>query len=254
MSPNTPESHVVTDEPVDRPEAVLATDDVVSGYTDVEICTGTSVVLGEGELVVIIGPNGAGKSTLLKTIFGLLDTWEGSIRLRGEEITGLSPRDRVLTGMAYVPQTENVFPSLTVTENLEMGAYVCPEAFEERRDRVEEIFPALEEKRRAKAGKLSGGQRQMLAFGRALMTEPDVLLLDEPSAGLQPSLVEEVLGHVRRIREAGTSIMLVEQNAQQALQIADWAYVLDDGTEVYEGPGPQILDHPEIGRLYLGAA
>lgn len=243
---------VVAEDPVERPPAVLETEDVVSGYTDVEICTGASVKLGEAELVVVIGPNGAGKSTLLKTIFGLIDTWEGQIRLADEDITGLSPRDRVLAGMAYVPQTDNVFPRLTVTENLEMGAYIEPEAFEERRDHVETIFPALEEKRKAKAKSLSGGQRQMLAFGRALMTDPDVLLLDEPSAGLQPSLVDQVLDHVERVREAGTSIMLVEQNARQALQIADWAYVLDDGTERYEGPGPAVLDDPEIGRLYLG--
>jgi branched-chain amino acid transport system ATP-binding protein len=243
---------VVVDEPVDRPEPVLSTENVVSGYTDAEICTGASVDLGDGELVVVIGPNGAGKSTLLKTIFGLIDTWEGTIRLGGRDITGLSPRDRVLEGMAYVPQTENVFPRLTVTENLEMGAYINPGRFEERRDHVEEIFPALEDKRRAKAMALSGGQRQMLAFGRALMTDPDVLLLDEPSAGLQPSLVDQVLDHVERVRDAGTSIMLVEQNARQALQIADWAYVLDEGSERYEGPGPSVLEDPEIGRLYLG--
>jgi branched-chain amino acid transport system ATP-binding protein len=158
----------------------------------------------------------------------------------------------VIEGMAYVPQTDNVFPTLTITENLEMGAYTCPGKFEQRRDRVEEIFPALEDKRGAKAKTLSGGQRQMLAFGRALMTDPDVLLLDEPSAGLQPSLVDDVLAHVEAVRDAGTSVMLVEQNARQALQIADWAYVLDEGTEAYEGPGPAVLDDPEIGELYLG--
>jgi branched-chain amino acid transport system ATP-binding protein len=245
-------SEVVAGDPDERPPPVLSTVDVVSGYTDAEICTGASVDLGEGELVVVIGPNGAGKSTLLKAIFGLIDAWEGTIGLNQQDITALSPRDRVLAGMAYVPQTENVFPRLTVRENLEMGAYINPDRFEERRDHVEEIFPALEGKRGAKASSLSGGQRQMLAFGRALMTDPDVLLLDEPSAGLQPSLVDQVLGHVDQVRQAGTSVMLVEQNARQALQIADWAYVLDEGAERYEGPGPKILDDPEIGRLYLG--
>lgn len=242
----------VTDASTERPAPVLEARNVVSGYGDARVCTGASVKLGRGELVVVIGPNGAGKSTLLKTIFGLIDAWEGEIELTGDDITGLSPRDRVLEGMAYVPQTENVFPRLTVTENLEMGSYTCPEDFEERRGHVEGIFPALEEKRDAKANQLSGGQRQMLAFGRALMTGPDVLLLDEPSAGLQPSLVDEVLGHVDAVRNAGTSVMLVEQNARQALELADWAYVLDDGRDRYEGPGPEVLDDPEIGRLYLG--
>lgn len=245
-------AETVAGDPGARPDPVLEAEEVVSGYGDAEICTGTSMDLCEGELVVVIGPNGAGKSTLLKTIFGLIDTWAGSIRLRGTDLTGLSPRDRVLEGMAYVPQNENVFSRLTITENLEMGAYTCPDAFEERRARVEEIFPTLRERREAKAGQLSGGQRQMLAFGRALMTDPDVLLLDEPSAGLQPSLVEEVLGHVEAVRDAGTSVMLVEQNARQALQLADWAYVLDDGADRFEGPGPDVLEHPEIGRLYLG--
>lgn len=239
-------------DPSTRPDTILSTDHLVSGYKDARICTGATLELGEGELVVVIGPNGAGKSTLLKTVFGLLDVWEGAIRLRGADITPLSPRERVLEGMGYVPQTENVFPTLTITENLEMGAYTCPDRFEERRDEVETIFPALRDKRDAKANTLSGGQRQMLALSRALMTDPDVLLLDEPSAGLQPSLVQEVLAHVEAVREAGTSVMLVEQNAQQALQIADWAYVLDDGKERYQGPGPSILEDPQIGRLYLG--
>lgn len=245
-------SDEVLGDPGQRPERVLWTEDLVSGYTDAEICTGASVELGETELVVVIGPNGAGKSTLLKTIFGLLDTWEGSVHLEDTDLSSLSSRERVLEGMAYVPQSENVFDRLTVTENLEMGAYTCPEHFEERRDSVEEIFPALADRRDAQAKSLSGGQRQMLAFGRALMTDPSVLLLDEPSAGLQPSLVDSVLGHVEAVREAGTSVMLVEQNARQALQLADWAYVLDEGRERYEGPGPQVLDHDEIGRLYLG--
>ncbi len=236
----------------DRPDPVLETSELVTGYGDAKICTGASVALGEGELVVIIGPNGAGKSTLLKAIFGLIDAWEGTVELRGDDITPLDPRERVLAGMAYVPQTDNVFPRLTVTENLEMGAYTCPDDFEDRRDHVEGIFPALEDKRDAKAGELSGGQRQMLAFGRALMTTPDVLLLDEPSAGLQPSLVAEVLDHVDAVRQAGTSVMLVEQNARQALKIADWAYVLDEGADRFEGPGDEILEHPEIRRLYLG--
>jgi branched-chain amino acid transport system ATP-binding protein len=239
-------------DPGRRPDPVLWSEDLVSGYTDAPICTGASVELGDGELVVVVGPNGAGKSTLLKALFGLLDAWEGHVYLHGTDLVERSPRDRVLEGMAFVPQTDNVFPRLTVSENLEMGAYTCPDAVEERRDRVEAIFPALEDKRDATATSLSGGQRQMLAVGRALMTDPDVLLLDEPSAGLQPSLVDDVLGHVDAVREAGTSVMLVEQNARQALEIADWAYVLDEGRERYEGTGPQVLDHPEIAELYLG--
>lgn len=236
----------------ERPDPVLWSEDLVSGYGDVDIVRGASLALGDGELVVIIGPNGAGKSTFLKTIFGLLDVREGSVHLHDQEISELSPRQRVLEGMAYVPQRDNVFPRLTVTENLQMGAYTCPEAFQERRDRVEAIFPALEAKRKVRADTLSGGQRQMVAFGRALMTDPSVLLLDEPSAGLQPSLVDDVLEHVKAIRDHGTSILLVEQNAKQALGVADWAYVLDEGVEAHEGPGEAVLEDPEVGRLYLG--
>ena len=235
-----------------RPAPVLRSDGLVAGYGDANIVRGCTLELGKGELVVIIGPNGAGKSTYLKALFGLLEARDGTVTLEGTDVTGTTPRQRVLAGMAYVPQVDNVFARLTIAENLEMGAYTCASEHDERRERVEEIFPALREKRREKAGSLSGGQRQMLAFGRALMTEPSVLLLDEPSAGLAPNLVDSVLGHVRTITEAGTSVLLVEQNAKQALAIADWAYVLDGGRAAIDGSGPDVLADPEVGRLYLG--
>jgi ABC-type branched-subunit amino acid transport system ATPase component len=226
---------------------------VRSGYGDMEVLHGVSVELESGELVTIIGPNGAGKSTLLKTIFGLLKPKEGRILFSGEEITGLPPHRIVRRGMCYVPQVDNVFPSLTVEENLQMGAFILKDGIKERLARVYELFPVLRERRRQRAGKMSGGERQMVAMGRALMLDPQALLLDEPTAALAPNLVEQVFKSILRIRESGVAILMVEQNARESLAISDRGYVLVDGANRYSGTGQELLADEDIGRLFLGA-
>ncbi len=218
-----------------------------------EVLHGVSVELESGELVTIIGPNGAGKSTLLKTIFGLLKPKEGRILFSGEEITGLPPHRIVRRGMCYVPQVDNVFPSLTVEENLQMGAFILKDGIKERLARVYELFPVLRERRRQRAGKMSGGERQMVAMGRALMLDPQALLLDEPTAALAPNLVEQVFKSILRIRESGVAILMVEQNARESLAISDRGYVLVDGANRYSGTGQELLADEDIGRLFLGA-
>lgn len=233
--------------------ALLQADRVISGYGDSEILHEVSLAVEENEIVSIIGPNGAGKSTLMKTIFGLLHPKSGSITLDGTDISKYKPYEIVRKRMCYVPQVANVFTTLTVEENLEMGAFVIDSAdIEERKERVYETFPKLRERRRQQAGKMSGGERQMVAMGGALMIDPKLVLLDEPSAGLSPKLVDEIFEHIQHINAEGIAILMVEQNARQSLQMAHRGYVLASGENRYEGDSREMLDNPEIGRLYLG--
>jgi ABC-type branched-subunit amino acid transport system ATPase component len=232
---------------------VLETTDLVAGYLPgVNILNGCSVHVDRGELVGIIGPNGAGKSTLLKAIFGLVNVRSGTITLDGRDITGMKPDRLVSAGVGFVPQTENVFPRLTIRENLEMGCYQNPRLFGERLEFVAGLFQELASRLGQRAGGLSGGERQMVAMSRALMMDPQVLLLDEPSAGLSPVRQDETFLNVARINAAGVSVLIVEQNARRALQICDRGYVLDQGRDAYVGPGHQLLEDPEVVRLYLG--
>ncbi len=231
----------------------LEASSVVAGYLPgVDILQGCDLVLGDGEVVGIVGPNGAGKSTLLKAVFGLVPVRSGSVTLRGDDVTNAAAHELVAAGMGFVPQTENVFPRLTVEENLKMGAYLRPGDFRVRFDDIVELFPRLGERRAQRAGSLSGGERQMVAMGRALMTEPSVLLLDEPSAGLSPALQDEVFELVTRINGTGVSILMVEQNARQCLAVADRGYVLDQGSNAYTGTGAELLRDPKVIELYLG--
>ena len=232
---------------------LLLARDMVAGYVPgVNILNGCTLTLTEGEVVAIIGPNGAGKSTLIKTIFGLIPVREGSLTLRGSSIAGLPAHSLVERGVGYVPQTRNVFPSLTIEENLQMGAFLRPRTFSERFAVVSELFPLLGERRRAKAGSLSGGERQMVAMGRALMMNPSVLLLDEPTAGLSPIYQEEVFQRVKEVNSTGVSVIMVEQNARRCLQICDRGYVLDQGRNAYTGSGRDLLNDPNVIELYLG--
>lgn len=232
---------------------VLQADGVVAGYGEVEILHGVSLVLNEAEIVAVIGPNGAGKSTLLKAVFGLLSVRSGRVQLLGREVTNLSPDRMVQTGMSYVPQVDNVFPSLTINENLEMGAFVRRDGLRERLERVYGLFPDIADRRGERAGRLSGGQRQMLALARALMLDPKVLLLDEPSASLSPIMVDSIFDRIGEINRSGTAILLVEQNAKEALSFSTRAYVLAMGENRIEGEAAGLLDNEEVGKLYLGA-
>ncbi len=234
-------------------EPVVSIRDVVAGYIPgVPILKGADMDVVEGELIGIIGPNGAGKSTMLKALFGLIKVTSGEVLLRGKDITGKKAHQLVQQGIAYVPQTENVFPSLTIGENLEMGAFLRPSLFAERRDYIVELFPRLGERLNQRAGSLSGGERQMLAMARALMMEPSVLLLDEPSAGLSPALQDQVFIRCREINEAGVTIIMVEQNAKRCLEICNRAYVLDQGRNAYTGTGTELMNDPKVIELYLG--
>jgi branched-chain amino acid transport system ATP-binding protein len=231
-------------------EPLLIADDLTAGYLPgVNILNGCSLELFEGELVGIIGPNGAGKSTLVKAIFGLVNISAGAVRLRGEDITNMKAHSLVSRGIGYVPQTNNVFPSLTIEENLEMGTFLAPKTFAQRFDVVGEMFPKLVDRRDQRAGSLSGGERQMLAMGRALMMDPSVLLLDEPSAGLSPALQDEVFVRCHKINRAGVSIVMVEQNASRCLQICHRGYVLDQGANAYSGTGRELAHRPEGDRV-----
>ena len=233
--------------------SVLELQSIIGGYGETQILKGVSMRVDKGEIVVVIGPNGAGKSTSLKAVFGLLNLTSGKILLEDEDITNLSPERCVRRGISFVPQTNNIFVSLTVHENLEMGAYVRKDDFKRRLDQIYAMFPPLVGKRNVPAGALSGGQRQMVAMGKALMLEPKVLLLDEPTAGLSPKYRGEIFETVQRINDAGTPILLVEQNAKQALGIASRGYVLVDGKNHYEGTGADLLNNPEVGEMFLGA-
>ncbi len=232
--------------------SVLELQDIDGGYGDVQVLDGVTLDLEDGEIVCLIGPNGAGKSTVLRAIFGLIKPWTGSVRLRGEAITGMEPEEVVRQGVGYVPQIENVFGSLSVDENLRMGGVARSDDLDPIIGDLYERFDILREKKRANASTLSGGQRQVLAFARALVMEPDVLLIDEPSAGLAPNTAAEVFGHVEAVNEIGTSILMVEQNARQGLSISDRGFVLDQGRVRFEDDAEVLLDNPEVGELYLG--
>ncbi len=232
---------------------VVDVNNLVAGYLPgVNILNGANLYADKGELIGIIGPNGAGKSTLLKAIFGLVKVREGSIQLNGEEIAGLKPNQLVSKGVGFIPQTNNVFPSLTIEENLQMGIYQDPGKYNERLEFVTSIFAELGKRLKQRAGSLSGGERQMVAMGRALMMNPAVLLLDEPSAGLSPVRQDEAFLRVSEINKAGVTCIMVEQNARRCLQISDRAYVLDQGKDAVVGTGRELLNDPQVIGLYLG--
>ncbi len=232
--------------------AILEANNIKAGYGETEILHGVYIKVNKGEIVSIIGPNGAGKSTLIKTVFGILKPTKGKIILDDQDITGLNPDKIVREGMCYVPQTENVFPSLTVEENLEMGAFIRNDNCRDRIKEIYEIFPDLKQKRRQRVGKLSGGQSQMVAMGRALMLDPKVLLLDEPSASLAPNLVEMIFEKIVEINKSGVAILIVEQNARVALKLSDRGYILAMGRNRFEDTGEALLNNEEVGKLYLG--
>jgi branched-chain amino acid transport system ATP-binding protein len=234
------------------PEPVLELEGVDGGYGDMQVLQELSVALYAGEIVCLIGPNGAGKSTVLRTAFGLLTPWSGSVRYHGEEVGGTPPEEMVRLGVGYVPQTDNVFGSLSVEENLRMGGVARDDDLDPVLAELYDRFPLLDERRGAKARTLSGGQRQILALARALVMEPDVLLIDEPSAGLAPTTADDVFEHVLTVNDLDTAIMMVEQNATTGLSIADRGYVLDQGTVRFEDDADALLEHEEVAELYLG--
>lgn len=240
-----------------RPNAdtpvVLSATDVIAGYLPgIDILNGCTMEVKEGELIGIIGPNGAGKSTFLKALFGLVPIRSGDVTLRGESIANLRADELVKRGIGFVPQTNNVFPSLTIEENLEMGSFQAHKRFKSQFDKIVDLFPVLGERRSQRAGSLSGGERQMVAMARALMMDPSVLLLDEPSAGLSPARQDETFVRTRDINRTGVTVIMVEQNARRCLQIADRGYVLDQGTSAYTATGQELLKDPKVIELYLG--
>ena len=231
----------------------LIGDAMTGGYgKGPDILHDCTIAVDEGEIAVIVGPNGAGKSTAMKAVFGMLDVRSGAVRLDGHDITQLTPQDRVAQGMGFVPQTSNIFTSMTVEENLEMGAFIRLDDFSGTMEQVYELFPILKEKRRQPAGELSGGQRQQVAVGRALMTQPKVLMLDEPTAGVSPIVMDELFDRIIEVARTGISILMVEQNARQALEIADKGYVLVQGRNAYTGTGKELLADPEVRKSFLG--
>ncbi len=232
--------------------ALLEVSKVVAGYGQTEILHGVSLTVEEGEIVTIIGPNGCGKSTLMKTVAGLVKAWAGSVNFRRAEISSMPPESIVKTGLCFVPQTRNVFPTLSIRENLEMGAFLRRDDFNGRIDEMFHFFPDLAEDPGRRAGSLSGGQRQMLAIARALMLDPKLILLDEPSAGLAPAMVDLVLDRILEINRSGVSVLLVEQNARQTLSVSNRGYILVSGENRLEDSGSALLDNPEVARLYLG--
>lgn len=226
---------------------------MTGGYGSVDILHDCTIAVEKGEIAVIVGPNGAGKSTAMKTVFGMLTLRSGSVILDGEDITSLRPQDRVAKGMAFVPQNNNVFTSMTVEENLEMGAFLRRDDIESTMEEVYQLFPILREKRRQNAGELSGGQRQQVAVGRALMTKPKLLMLDEPTAGVSPIVMDELFDLIIEVARTGLSILMVEQNARQALSIADKGYVLVQGSNRYTDTGQVLLNDPEVRKSFLGS-
>ena len=222
------------------------------GYGGADILNGCTIAAERGEITVIVGPNGAGKSTAMKALFGMLALREGSVRLDGEDIGALTPQERVARGMGFVPQTANVFPSMSVEENLEMGAFIRTDDFRATMEEVFALFPVLKDKRRQPAGELSGGQRQQVAVGRALMTRPTALMLDEPTAGVSPVVMDELFDRIIDVARTGLPVLMVEQNARQALAIADRGYVLVQGANAHEGTGAELLADPEVRRSFLG--
>jgi branched-chain amino acid transport system ATP-binding protein len=233
--------------------ALFEATDVVAGYLPgVDILNGCSLTVADGEMIGVIGPNGAGKSTLVKAMFGLVPLRRGTISLRGEDTTRKPPHELVKRGVAYVPQRNNVFPSLTVEDNLRMGCYLHPDTYREREAAMLEVLPRLGDKLEQRAGLLSGGEKQMLAIARALMPEPSVLMLDEPSAGLSPIMQDDVFDGIVAVNRTGVSVLMVEQNARRCLEISDRAYVLDQGRNAYTGTGEELLADPKVIELYLG--
>ncbi len=234
-------------------EPFLIGEKMTGGYgTGADILHECTVAVDPGQIAVIVGPNGAGKSTAMKAVFGMLNIHQGSVRLDGEDISSLTPQDRVAKGMAFVPQTSNVFTSLTVEENLEMGAFLRRDDINVTMQQVFELFPILKEKRKQAAGELSGGQRQQVAVGRALMTKPKVLMLDEPTAGVSPIVMDELFDRIIEVAKTGISILMVEQNARQALSIADKGYVMVQGTNRFTDTGAALLADPEVRKSFLG--
>ena len=225
---------------------------MTGGYGGPDIITSCTVNVDRGEIVAILGPNGAGKSTAMKAMLGLLNLKSGKVVIDGKDISKLTPQDRVKEGIAFVPQTRNVFTGLSVQENLEMGAYLREERFEEIIDEIYELFPILKEKKSQLVGELSGGQRQQVALGRALMIKPSVLLLDEPTAGVSPIVMDELFDHILKVKKTNVAIIMVEQNAKQALSIADRGYVLVTGENKFSGTGKELLNDPEVRRSFLG--
>ncbi|MBI1418099.1 MAG: ATP-binding cassette domain-containing protein [Limimaricola sp.] len=234
-------------------EPFLVGENMTGGYgRGPDILNDCTVAVDRGEIAVIVGPNGAGKSTAMKAIFGMLNMHGGRVVLDGEDISALSPQDRVARGMGFVPQVRNIFPSMTVEENLEMGAFIRRDDFRTTMEQVYDLFPILKEKRRQPAGELSGGQRQQVAVGRALMTQPKVLMLDEPTAGVSPIVMDELFDRIIEVARTGIPILMVEQNARQALEIADKGYVLVTGRNAHTGTGKELLADPEVRRSFLG--
>lgn len=230
----------------------LIGENLTGGYGGADILKGCTIGVEKGEIAVIVGPNGAGKSTAMKAMLGMLDIREGSVKLDGKDITALSPQDRIAAGMAFVPQTSNVFTGMSVEENLEMGAFLRTDDFTSTMEEIYALFPILKEKRHQLAGELSGGQRQQVAVGRALMTKPTVLMLDEPTAGVSPIVMDELFDRILEIREMDVAILMVEQNARQALNIADRGYVLVQGENRYTDTGEALLADPEVRKSFLG--
>ncbi|MGR3575728.1 MAG: ABC transporter ATP-binding protein [Sagittula sp.] len=231
----------------------LIGDSMTGGYgKGPDILHDCTIAVEKGEIAVIVGPNGAGKSTAMKAVFGMLDVRSGAVRLDGHDITQLTPQDRVARGMGFVPQTSNIFTSMTVEENLEMGAFIRTDDYRTTMEQVYDLFPILREKRRQPAGELSGGQRQQVAVGRALMTKPTVLMLDEPTAGVSPIVMDELFDRIIEVARTGISILMVEQNARQALEITDKGYVLVQGANAYTGTGRELLADPEVRKSFLG--
>lgn len=230
----------------------LIGESMTGGYGGADILHGCTIAVDRGEIAVIVGPNGAGKSTAMKAVFGMLSLREGSVVLDNEDITQLSPQQRVGKGMSFVPQNNNVFATMSVQENLEMGAYLRTDDFSETMQQIYDLFPILHEKKNQAAGELSGGQRQQVAVGRALMTQPSVLMLDEPTAGVSPIVMDELFDRILEIRASGIAILMVEQNARQALMIADKGYVLVTGENRFTDTGQALLDNPDVRRSFLG--
>ena len=230
----------------------FAGEKMTGGYGGPDIITSCTVNVNRGEIVAILGPNGAGKSTAMKAMLGLLNLKSGKVIIDGKDISNLTPQDRVKKGIAFVPQTRNVFTGLSVQENLEMGAYLRQERFEEIIDEIYELFPILKEKKSQLVGELSGGQRQQVALGRALMIKPSVLMLDEPTAGVSPIVMDELFDHILKVKKTNVAILMVEQNAKQALSIADRGYVLVTGENKFSGTGKELLNDPEVRRSFLG--